>query len=107
MVENIVFQDNIVFYEFLKRILYLYKKITIGTKTMYMDKYKIKDLVNYSPILFSSSLFREAEVDREAVWTTKPCKGPHADINQRTSTVVAETCECHSNMEGQEGNMGT
>ena len=31
LLENIVFQDNIVFYEFLKKILYLYKKITIGT----------------------------------------------------------------------------
>ena len=51
LLENIVFQDNIVFYEFLKKILYLYKKVTIGTKTMFMDKYKIKDLVNYSPIL--------------------------------------------------------
>ena len=51
LLENIVFQDNIVFYEFLKKILYLYKKITIGTKTMFMDKYKIKDLVNFSPIL--------------------------------------------------------
>ena len=51
LLENIVFQDNIVFYEFLKKILYLYKKITIGTKTMLMDKYKIKDLVNYTPFL--------------------------------------------------------
>ena len=51
LLENIVFQDNIVFYEFLKKILYLYKKITIGTKTMFMDKYKIKDLINYSPLL--------------------------------------------------------
>ena len=51
LLENIVFQDNIVFYEFLKKILYLYKKITIGTKTMFMDKYKIKDLVNYTPFL--------------------------------------------------------
>ena len=66
LLENIVFQDSIVFYEFLKRILYLYKKISIGTKTMYMDKYKIKDLVNYSPILrkiifmTNDSLFPEA-----------------------------------------------
>ena len=51
LLENIVFRDNIVFYEFLKKMLFLYKKITIGTKTMFMDKYKIKDLVNYSPLL--------------------------------------------------------
>ena len=66
LLENIVFQDNVVFYEFLKKILYLYKKITIGTKTMLMDKYKIIDLVNYSPLLrkiifmTNSTIFPEA-----------------------------------------------
>ena len=66
LLENIVFKDNVVFYEFLKRILYLYKKISIGTKTMFMDKYKIKDLVNYSPLLrkiifiTNTTLFSEA-----------------------------------------------
>ena len=66
LLNNIVFQDNIVYYELLKKMLYLYKKITIGTKTMYMDKYKIKDLINYSPLLrkilflTNTSLFPDA-----------------------------------------------
>ena len=66
LLENIIFRDNPIFYEFLKKILYLYKKITIGSKTMFMDKYKIKDLINYSPILrkilfmTNSTLFTEA-----------------------------------------------
>ena len=66
LLENIIFRDNPIFYEFLKKILYLYKKITIGSKTMFMDKYKIKDLINYSPLLrkilfmTNSTLFTEA-----------------------------------------------
>jgi hypothetical protein len=32
-------------------MLFLYKKISIGSKTMPMDKYKIKDLVNFCPLL--------------------------------------------------------
>lgn len=32
-------------------MLFLYRKINIGSKTMPMDKYKLKDLVNFSPIL--------------------------------------------------------
>ena len=51
LLENIVFNDNKIFYDFLKNMLFLYKKITIGSKTMSMDKYKIKDLSNFSPLL--------------------------------------------------------
>ena len=51
LLDNIVFIDNKIFYDFLKNMLFLYKKITIGSKTMPMDKYKIKDLVNFSPLL--------------------------------------------------------
>ena len=66
LLENIVFKDNKVFWEFLKNMLYLYKKITIGSKTMAMDKYKIKDLINFPPLLrkivfmTNNSLFPEA-----------------------------------------------
>ena len=64
--EYIVFKDNKVFWNFLKNMLYLYRKINIGFKTMPMDKYKIKDLNNFSPILrkilflTNSSLFPDA-----------------------------------------------
>ena len=51
LLENIVFRDNKVFWNFLKSMLYLYKKINIGFKTMPMDKFKIKDLINFSPLL--------------------------------------------------------
>ena len=51
LLENIIFKDNIVFWDFLKNMLFLYRKINIGSKTMPMDKYKLKDLVNFSPIL--------------------------------------------------------
>jgi len=51
LLENIVFRDNATFYDFLKKMLFLYKKITIGYRTMSMDKYKIKDLVNFPPLL--------------------------------------------------------
>ena len=67
LLENIVFSDNKIFYDFLKNMLFLYKKITIGSKTMSMDKYKIKDLVNFSPLLrkivfmTNNDIFPEAE----------------------------------------------
>ena len=51
LLNNIVFRDNKIFYDFLKNMLFLYKKISIGSKTMPMDKYKIKDLVNFCPLL--------------------------------------------------------
>ena len=66
LLENIVFKDNKVFWDFLKNMLYLYKKITIGSRTMSMDKYKIRDLMNFPPLLrkivfmTNSNLFPEA-----------------------------------------------
>ena len=51
LLEYIIFIDNKIFYDFLKSMLFLYKKITIGSRTMPMDKYKIKDLANFSPLL--------------------------------------------------------
>ena len=51
LLEHIIFIDNKIFYDFLKSMLFLYKKITIGSRTMSMDKYKIKDLANFSPLL--------------------------------------------------------
>ena len=51
LLDNIIFKDTKIFWDFLKNMLFLYRKVNIGSKTMPMDKYKLKDLVNFSPIL--------------------------------------------------------
>ena len=51
LLDNIIFKDTKIFWDFLKNTLFLYRKVNIGSKTMPMDKYKLKDLVNFSPIL--------------------------------------------------------
>ena len=66
LLENIVFRDNKIFYYFLKNMLFLYKKITIGSKTMSMDKYKIKDLVNFGPLLRKIVFMTNNEIFPEA-----------------------------------------
>ena len=49
LLNNIIFQDTPIFWNFLSGILFLYKKINIGFNTMYMGKYKLNDLENISP----------------------------------------------------------
>ena len=107
LLENIVFKDNIVFYEFLKKILYLYKKITIGTKTMFMDKYKVKDLVNYSPqlrkILYmtNTSIFPDATEQISFFINILTKLLDHQDINcMEVYDVVIEICGILKRMSG-------
>ena len=50
LLNNIIFQDTQIFWNFLSGMLFLYKKINIGYNTMRMGKYKLNDLENFSPI---------------------------------------------------------
>ncbi len=54
LLNNIIFQDTPIFWNFLSGMLFLYRKINIGYNTMYMGKYKLLDLENLSPLLRKS-----------------------------------------------------
>ena len=50
LLNNIIFQDTPIFWNFLSAMLFIYRKINIGYNTMYMGKYKLNDLENLSPL---------------------------------------------------------
>ena len=49
LLKHINYSDNKIFWHFLNNMLYLFRKVNIGLKTMSMSKYKLKDLENFSP----------------------------------------------------------
>ncbi len=50
LLNNIIFQDTPIFWNFLSMMLFLYRKINIGYNTMHMGKYKLNDLENLCPL---------------------------------------------------------
>ena len=50
LLNNIIFQDTPIFWNFLSGMLFIYRKINIGYNTMHMGKYKLNDLENLSPL---------------------------------------------------------
>ena len=67
LLNHITYYDNIIFWHFLNNILYLFRKVNLGFKTMCLSKYKLDDLENFSPIqrknisMENISLFPEAQ----------------------------------------------
>ena len=51
LLNHINYYDNKIFWYFLNNMLYLFKKVNIGHKTMSMSKYKLNDLENFSPFI--------------------------------------------------------
>ena len=49
LLNYISYYDNKIFWHFLNNMLYLFRKVNIGYKTMQMSKYKLKDLESFSP----------------------------------------------------------
>ena len=50
LLNNIIFQDTQIFWNFLSGMLFIYRKINIGYNTMHMGKYKLNDLENLCPL---------------------------------------------------------
>ena len=50
LLNNIIFQDTPIFWNFLSEMLFIYRKINIGFNTMRMGKYKLNDIENLSPL---------------------------------------------------------
>ena len=54
LIQNVIkfveYKDTKSYWNFFSKLLYLYKKVNIGCCTMYMDKYKLYDLENFSPL---------------------------------------------------------
>ena len=67
LLNHINYYDNSIFWHFLNYMLYLFRKINIGLKTMPMSKYKLKDLENFSPFqrknifIANTSVYPEAQ----------------------------------------------
>jgi len=54
LLNNIIFQDNQIFWKFICSMVFLYRKINIGYNTMNMGKLKLNDLENLSPLIRKS-----------------------------------------------------
>ena len=71
LLNHINYYDNKIFWHFLNNMLYLYRKVNIGLKTMPMSKYKIRDFENFSPFqrkmiaIANSSVYPEAQTHIE------------------------------------------
>ena len=51
LLKHIKYFDNKIYWFFLNNMLYLFRKVNIGPKTMSMNKFKLNDLENFSPFL--------------------------------------------------------
>ena len=49
LLKHISYDDNKIFWHFLNNMLYIFRKVNIGYKTMLMTKFKLKDLESFSP----------------------------------------------------------
>ena len=71
LLKNKNYYDNKIFWHFLHNMLFLFRKVNIGQKTMHMSKYKLRDLENFSPfqrkIIFMEniSIYPEAQMHIE------------------------------------------
>ena len=67
LLKYINYYDNKIFWLFLNGMLYLFRKVNVGLKTMAMSKYKLSDLENFSPFqrlnifMFNNSVYPEAQ----------------------------------------------
>ena len=67
LLSHINYFDNKIFWHFLNGMLYLFRKVNVGLKTMAMSKYKLRDLENFSPFqrlnifMFNNSIYPEAQ----------------------------------------------
>jgi hypothetical protein len=67
LLKYINYYDNKIFWLFLNGMLYLFRKVNVGLKTMAMSKYKLSDLENFSPFqrlnifMFNNSIYPEAQ----------------------------------------------
>jgi len=66
LLSHINYYDNKIFWHFLSCMLYLFRKVNVGFKTMSMSKFKLNDLENFSPFqrknlfMFNSTIYPEA-----------------------------------------------
>ena len=67
LLTHINYYDNKIFWHFLNGMLFLFRKVNIGFKTMSMSKYKLCDLENFSPFqrlnlfMFNNSIYPDAQ----------------------------------------------
>ena len=71
LLNHINYYNDKIFWHFLNNMLYLFRKVNIGLKTMSMSKYKLRDLDNFSPFqrknisIENSSLYPESSTHIE------------------------------------------
>ena len=71
LLTHINYYDNKIFWHFLSCMLYIFRKVNIGLKTMSMSKFKLNDLENFSPFqrknlfMFNNTIYPEASTQIE------------------------------------------